>query len=355
MKSPKVSVIIPCYNVEKYLDRCMESLASNIYDNKEVIFINDGSKDSTGKLLDSYQAKYPFVKVVHKANGGVSKARNSGLDNAVGDYIMFVDPDDYVEPNFIARASCEMSETDCDMIMFGFNTDWTGKIEPVLPLERYDLYPNSKIIDHLFPRIYGLSLERFHKWLGGEALMPEKETGQIWRWIYRKSFLTKNDIVFQEVKVGEDMVFNAECLLAAEKVKSIDDCLYNYFPRKDGLMYSNIHGLDSLRNKQDMLVQRKRLGDIYKSKTGKDALPLFGGSCVMSCFELAFLLSRSGDYKAFESYVNDPIVKKSISESKIGFRNLKALVPYMLLKTRANAMLYFLFWVVNRLNIKMSY
>lgn len=355
MKSPKVSIIIPCYNVEKYLDRCMNSLANNTYDNKEIIFINDGSNDSTSSILDNYKDKYTFVKVIHKKNEGVSKARNSGLSNADGEYVMFVDPDDYVEPNFIAKASQEMEHSNCDMIMFGFNTDWTGRMEPVLPLEHYNLSSNAQIIKSLFPRIYGLSLGRFHKWLRGERLMPEKETGQIWRWIYRRSFLNKNNITFQDVKVGEDMVFNAECLLAAESLKSIDDCLYNYFPRKDGLMYSNINGLDSLRNKQDMLKQRIRLGNLLEHKTGEDSLSLFGGSCIMSCFELAFILSKSNEYKAFVSYVKNTIVQECISRSKIGYKNIKAVIPFLLLKLRANRTLFYLFWLVNKLNVKISY
>ena len=355
MNYPKVSVIVPRYNVERYLDRCMSSLAKNTYDNKQIVFINDGSTDSTAMLLDSYR-KYPFVKVIHKKNEGVSVARNTGMENADGKYIMFVDPDDYVEHNFILRASKEMEETGCDMIMFGFNTDWTGKLEPVIPLEHYSLSSNKQIIEKLFPRIYGLSLERFHNWLsGGGKLMPDKETGQVWRWIYRKSFLQKNNIAFEKIKVGEDMVFNAECLLAADSLKSIDDCLYNYFPRKDGLMYSNINGLNSLRNKFDMLEQRIRLGQVFESKTGEKALPLFGGSCIMSCFELAYLLSRTDDYKAFKSYVNNSTVQECISLSKIGFKNMKALIPYFLLKIRANLLLFCLFWSINKLNIKISY
>lgn len=151
------------------------------------------------------------------------------------------------------------------------------------------------------------------------------------------------------------MVFNAECLLAADSLKSIDDCLYNYFPRKDGLMYSNINGLNSLRNKFDMLEQRIRLGQIFESKTGEKALPLFGGSCIMSCFELAYLLSRTDDYKAFKSYVNNSTVQECISLSKIGFKNMKALIPYFLLKIRANLLLFCLFWSINKLNIKISY
>lgn len=185
--------------------------------------------------------------------------------------------------------------------------------------------------------------------------MPDKETGQIWRWIYNREFLKRNNIMFKEVKVGEDMVFNADCLLAAERVKSIDDCLYNYFPRKDGLMYSNISGLDSLSNKNDMLIQRIRLGELYKAKTGKDALPLYGGSCVMSCFELAILLSKNSDYKSFKSYVSHPTVRESIYKAKLGFRNIRALIPFILLKLRANFILFTLFWVVNKLNIRISY
>lgn len=355
MNNPKVSVIIPCFNVEKYIDRCMDSLANNFYENKEVIFVDDGSRDSTGQKLDQFSVRYPFVKAIHKSNSGVADTRNVGLANAEGEYIMFVDPDDYVEPDFISRGAAEMAASRCDMIMFGFNTDWTGRLEPVLPLEHYDFSSNDQIIEQLFPRIFGLSIERFHLWLSGQALMPDKETGQIWRWIYDHSFLKRNNIRFQDVKVGEDMVFNAECLLAADRVKSIDDCLYNYFPRKDGLMYSNISGLDSLRNKNDMLAQRIRLGEVYQLKTGKDPLALYGGSCIMSCFELAYLLSKNADYKSFESYVGLPVVQESVSQSKLGLRNLKGLIPTLLLKGRFNRVLFGLFWIVNRMNIRIAY
>lgn len=353
--TPKISVIIPCYNVDRFLNLCMDSLAKNSYVNKEIIFIDDGSSDLTPKMLDNYERMYSFVKVIHQENQGVAIARNTGLKNAIGEYIMFVDPDDYVEPNFIERASYEMEKSGCDMVMFGFNTDWTGRIESFTPLEHYDLSSNEQIISKLFPKLYGLSLERFHKWLCGEKLMPDKETGQVWRWIYRNSFLKKNNIVFPKIKVGEDVTFNAECLLAANSLKSIDDCLYNYFPRKDGLMYSNINGLFSLNNKLDMLKQRIRLGEIYEKRTGKKTFPLFGGSCIMSCFELAFILSKTNEYDAFRSYVDIPVVQECISASKIGVRNIKALIPFLILKIKAKRLLYLLFWLANKLKIKITY
>ena len=353
--TPKVSIIIPCYNVEKFLDRCMESLVHIGYDNKECIFINDGSNDSTGEILNQYSERYPYVKVFHQDNKGVSEARNTGLRNANGKYIMFADPDDYVLPDFVAIPSAEMEKSQCDMLLFGYNAKWWGKFEPMLPLEHYTYNSNAQILKHFFPRMLGMRLDQLDKWLGGGKLMPDKETGQVWRWIYRQEFLVKNDIRFREVKISEDMVFNAECLLAANSMKSIDTCLYNYFPREDGAMLSSINGLDTLQNKIDLLYERIRLGEIYTKKTGKDALPLYAGSCVMSCFELGVLLSKNGGYKLYKSYISIPQVQESISRSKLRIKNKKALLPHFLLKISAYRVLYTIFLIVNRFKMRIAY
>lgn len=349
------AVIIPCYNVSPYIERCINSLLTNDFDSKRLIFINDGSTDNTGDLLDKFAQRHNCIIVIHQKNGGVASARNAGLQIANSKYILFCDPDDYVCPNFISTAVNEIEKSNRDMLLFGFNSDWTGRIEPALPIEDYDLKTPEEIRNILFPRIFGLSLTQFNRWTHGKPLMSEKETGQIWRWIYRKRLLDDNNIKFRDVKVGEDMVFNCECLLAANNVGSINDCLYNYFPRKDGLMYSNIHGLDSYRNKLDMLRERKRIGTIYQTITGNDALELYGGSCVMSCFELAFLLSKAGRYDLFRSYVADPTVQKSISKSKLGIQNKKALIPHALLKAGAYRLLYIMFLVINKLKLRINY
>lgn len=165
---PKVSVIIPCYNAEKYLNRCMQSLNETNYDNKEVIFVNDGSKDSTKNILDKYQEMYSYVKVIHQDNSGVSSARNTGLDNADGDYIMFVDPDDIVAQDFISIPAVEIEKSQCDMLLFGFYVDWGGgKFTQTTPKLHYDYSSNEQILEHFFPRIYGFSLEQLDNWLNG--------------------------------------------------------------------------------------------------------------------------------------------------------------------------------------------
>ena len=99
MMEKLVSVIIPAYNIERYISRCLDSIMAQTYNNLEIIVIDDGSKDQTAEILDDYQKRDSRIIVVHKENGGVSSARNNGLDIATGDYISFVDGDDLIESN----------------------------------------------------------------------------------------------------------------------------------------------------------------------------------------------------------------------------------------------------------------
>ena len=99
MMDKLVSVIIPAYNIERYISRCLDSIMAQTYNNLEIIVIDDGSKDQTAEILDDYQKRDSRIIVVHKENGGVSSARNNGLDIATGDYISFVDGDDLIESN----------------------------------------------------------------------------------------------------------------------------------------------------------------------------------------------------------------------------------------------------------------
>src|SRR5574344_1424030 len=99
MENPKVSIIVPIYNVEKYLDRCMESLLNQTLKDIEIIMVDDGSPDNCPKMCDEYAKRDKRVKVIHKKNGGLGYARNSGLDIATGEYVAFVDSDDYVDVN----------------------------------------------------------------------------------------------------------------------------------------------------------------------------------------------------------------------------------------------------------------
>lgn len=116
----KISVIIPVYNVEQYLEKCLDSILNQTYKNIEIILVNDGSIDKSGVICDEYSRKYNNIKVFHKENSGVSSARNLGIDNATGQYLAFVDPDDYIDANMYEILVKKIVETNSDIAMCSF-------------------------------------------------------------------------------------------------------------------------------------------------------------------------------------------------------------------------------------------
>ena len=120
--TPLVSVIVPVYGVERYLDACVEGLVGQTYRNLEILLVDDGSPDRCLRCADAWTARDERIRVIHKANGGLSDARNVGLAKATGDYIYFVDSDDTVERNLIERAMATMRDYDADLVMFQFDT-----------------------------------------------------------------------------------------------------------------------------------------------------------------------------------------------------------------------------------------
>jgi len=118
--NPLVSVIIPVYNVEKYLEKCMNSVLEQTYTNLEIILIDDGSTDQSGIMCDIYAERDARVKVIHKQNGGLSEARNWGLDNMTGEFLVFVDSDDYIHKDFVARLLDYIIEKKCDVVAGGY-------------------------------------------------------------------------------------------------------------------------------------------------------------------------------------------------------------------------------------------
>lgn len=122
----KISVIIPVYNVKSYLNKCIESVANQTYQNLEIICVDDGSTDGSSDLIDIWASKDSRIKPIHKENGGVSSARNAGLKIATGDYITFVDGDDYLETSAY-QSIMECNDNNADIIIFGFKTDFYSK------------------------------------------------------------------------------------------------------------------------------------------------------------------------------------------------------------------------------------
>ncbi len=213
-----VSIIVPVYNVEGYLKRCVDSILSQTYSNIEIILIDDGSTDSSGQLCDEYQKKDNRIKVEHKQNGGLSSARNAGLDIATGDYIAFIDSDDWVEPNFIERLRTLLIETNSDMSACTFCRT-KGDIAQRLCFDTSVEIITNKKFDCAFKE--------------------ESYAGYACNKMFKREIFEKNELRFDEkIFHGEDSPFVVEFLQYVQKIAFTKEDLYYYYFREDSITKS---------------------------------------------------------------------------------------------------------------------
>ena len=215
----KYSVIIPVYNVEKYIDRCLKSIISQNYDDLEIIVIDNGSTDSSGSICDTYASEYSNISVYHIENHGVGSARNFGLSKARGEFIYFVDSDDYLVGNLFADFADKLV-SDLDLAVFSyynsFEEDLTEKsrTEKSLPFKgNYDKDGFIKIFKELF-------------------LSDMLYT--VWNKIYRREFLLENNLSFEQYELGEDVRFNLDVYRKVNKIYLSQDSYYVYVIGRKG-------------------------------------------------------------------------------------------------------------------------
>lgn len=208
MKEEKlVSVIVPIYNAEQYLKRCIDSFLSQTYKNIEIVLVNDGSTDSSAAICQEYKINYPEkIKYIEQKNAGVSRARNRGLLEARGDFVTFVDADDFIDDNYCEKLIWVIYEQDVDMV-------WCNK---------KSILPSGKEI------LYGTNTGMIHIWKSIEyEYYEEMEHRPVWGVLYKKKNIEK--LKFPEnIYVGEDAVFFAMAVHNAIKIAYIDLSLYNY-------------------------------------------------------------------------------------------------------------------------------
>ena len=190
MSQPLVSVIIPVYNMEKYISRCLDSVLNNTYRNLEVICIDDGSKDNSLGILREYEAKDSRVIVIAKKNGGVSSARNAGLDRMSGEYVCFVDPDDYVHPQYVELLYATLLECKTDVAICGHQI-----VDANTSLVKPELYSIKPDAVHVCPLVRFFRTQELRAYCWGKIIRYE---------------LVKNVRFCEELSLAEDTTFVAE-------------------------------------------------------------------------------------------------------------------------------------------------
>lgn len=223
-----ISIIVPIYNVENYLDKCIKSIISQTYNNLEIILVDDGSLDNCAEICDDYAEKDSRIVVIHKENGGLSSARNAGLKIAKGNYISFVDSDDYIYKEMIEHMLFVAVENAADIVICDYKTVYEDEKVNYEILEQY--CDTGKIID-IGQNESQLAYFDDHK--------KRKSLVVVWNKLYKKELL--ENIRFPEGRIHEDEAVTYRLLYKAKKIMYIKNSYYFYLERKGSIMASTFN------------------------------------------------------------------------------------------------------------------
>ena len=224
----KISIIIPIYNVEKYLDKCVNSiLIQNDLEQIEIILIDDGSTDGSGKICEKYKSKVSNISVYHKKNGGLSDARNFGLNLCNGEYIFFVDSDDEIDCSCLSKILTILKESSPEILLFDAKT----------------IDEESNDIKHNYKFVHDGCITK--KCVSGRKIISSQLNNiddfitTVWLGIYKKEYLIANNLYFEKGLIHEDELWTPKTLLMANKVYYVNEEFYKYRIRNNSIMRDN--------------------------------------------------------------------------------------------------------------------
>lgn len=243
----KISVIVPVYNVEKYLSQCLDSIIHQTYKNLEIILVDDGSTDSSGLICDNYSQKDKRIKIIHKCQGGLSDARNAGLKIATGEYISFIDSDDFIDKNMYSILINNTQKYNSDIVWFYYYNYYSKKH-----------FINSSIIKN--NDLYDLSSSDKIKF-AKNLFYQYKMDAHVWAKLYKRSIF--NNIKFPYGKLFEDIFVLLPILSNAKIISTIPDCLYFYRNRSESIV--NQYFKQNIIKNIDFIESRIILAINYKN------------------------------------------------------------------------------------------
>ena len=284
----KFSVVVPVYNVETYLEQCLESLQAQNYQDYEVVCVNDGSTDNSREILAQWEERFPQMSVIDRENGGLSAARNTGLKEAKGDYVVFVDSDDWVEPTMLSRLVDEANGE--DLVCFACRRTDNEKFD-VLEIEQGNGwgYFNRHALEH-----------------------REVAFVCVWQRCYRRQFLLDNDLWFREGILHEDNQFTPRACLKAQSVKVIPDILYNYRIRPGSIMTTR-----GLRSKESLVLIANELSSLFGKECNIEKTVVY--QVLTQCYQMAFLNNSREDDNHLRQMV-DWKLYRMVSRTKLRHR-----------------------------------
>lgn len=229
----EISIVIPVYNVENYLVHCLDSIVNQITSKVEILLINDGSTDNSRKICIEYEKMFEEIILIDKVNGGLSDARNHGIKNARGKYIVFVDSDDFLEDGYISiLLECLKLHNGVDIIMHSYN-------EYIEDSNKYEI---KSIFNNIDCGFYSLTQES-----KVDLFKKASHMWPAWKNVVKKTFIDSNNLYFKKDFLHEDVDWTTKLILNAQSLLYLDKSLYNYrINRKDSIM--NTRGFKSIKD-----------------------------------------------------------------------------------------------------------
>lgn len=309
IENRKISIIVPVYNAEKWLEDCIKSVLNQTYKNVELVLVNDGSDDSSDKICKKYSLKYSNIKYILQENAGASVARNKGLKNATGSYIQFLDSDDYLNNDCCEKMIDKMKSENCDLVLCGMNIWKNGELlrTPHLQEKVFNVKENINNYKFLHP-IFASPCNK----------------------IFKKELIDYN---FDSNKsLGEDLTFNLEYLKRTTKVATISECLYN-------VRLDNDHSLNRKfrSNRMEIMlelndIEKQFCEEVYEKQDISFAYNQYILSYHYYFKEITSLYSRKKCIQLIKKYINDDRIKIAVKKCNLQKKYYKLFVKILSIK-----------------------
>ena len=350
LKTPLVSIIVPVYQTKEYLDQCVQSLRSQDYPNLEIILVDDGSPDECPALCDAYAAQDERIRVIHKENGGLSSAREAGIQHASGDYIMVVDSDDWIEPDTVVSCIKVAQRDNAECVMFGYVREYPGKSIETSLLECDLTYDEAHAEEKIHRRIVGLT--------GEELREPQRidSLSSVCMKLYRAEVARKGRIVSERaVGTSEDTIFNLYALDGC-RISYINRCFYHY-RKTNAQSITTAHKAD-LAEKWDVMYGVVQEYIVASGKAAAYRTPFLNRvSCGMIGLGLNEISSSANVWqksRRLKAILSKPLYMEAFSQLDTSYCGLKWKLFFFLCKARAAFPLAMLLQLMNYLRSRVA-
>lgn len=331
---PMVSVVVPVYNAERYLDRCLESVINQTYKQLQIVLVNDGSTDDSARLCDEWAEKDSRIQVIHKENGGAGYARNTALEYVVGDFVCFVDSDDYIDITTIEKCVTKMELEHTDTAVFSSKNVYDdGKVEVENIDARKTYFDEEAVKDELFPSLFTLCM--------GYGV-------GVWGKIFSTEVIKENNLRFMSEReiYSEDALFLLMYFSKCRSASAVPEHLYNYCENNSSI--SRVYDKEKEEKLDVWLVKALEIAD-ENNLTQKMKLHIKSRyqDCAMVGFKQVVLsdMNLSDKLKTLKGKYNNQLLRSTLNNEVINLHGFAMRLFYKCVKSNMVFMSYLLLWL----------